>query len=294
MVEVKELNIILKENLNLKDYEDINNLQKLCLEKDKTSLKLELDYKLAMKEAISENIKYINEFMYYSDNILIGYIGIGSFGGGALEVNGMVHPEFRRRGIFSRLFSLVKDEWSHRKSQTILLLSDNNSISGLEFIKCTGASHDHSEYEMYLKNYNNNTSLSNVGFRMATKEDSREIAMQNSIYFGKEFNEEDIPLISEDNRMVTYIAEVNNKIIGKINLEVNNFVGGIYGLGVLPQYRGKGYGRDILMWGIEELKEMNSKEVMLQVSVVNKNALNLYKSCGFEETSTMDYYKLIK
>lgn len=98
------LNIILKENLNLKDYEDINNLQKLCLEKDKTSLKLELDYKLAMKEVTSENIKYINEFMYYSDNKLIGYIGIGSFGGDVLEVNGMVHPEFRRRGIFSRIF----------------------------------------------------------------------------------------------------------------------------------------------------------------------------------------------
>ena len=231
--------------------------------------------------------------MYYSDNELIGYIGIGSFGRGVLEINGMVHPDFRRIGIFSRLFSLVKDEWNKRKSEKILLLSDNNSVSGLEFIKCIGACYDHSEYEMYLKaNSNKSLSLSNVVFRMAKKEDSREIAIQNSIYFGEEFNEENIPLINEDNRMVAYIAEVDNKIIGKVNLEVNNFVGAIYGLGVLPDYRGKGYGRDILMWAIEKLKEMNSKEVMLQVSVINKNALSLYKSCGFEETSTMDYFSV--
>jgi ribosomal protein S18 acetylase RimI-like enzyme len=33
---------------------------------------------------------------------------------------------------------------------------------------------------------------------------------------------------------------------------------------------------------------------MLQVAVKNKNALRLYKSCGFEVTSTMDYYRLSK
>ena len=31
---------------------------------------------------------------------------------------------------------------------------------------------------------------------------------------------------------------------------------------------------------------------MLQVATKNKSALNIYKSCGFEETSTMDYYKM--
>ena len=34
------------------------------------------------------------------------------------------------------------------------------------------------------------------------------------------------------------------------------------------------------------------KKIMLQVETQNAKALNLYKSCGFEETSTIDYYQL--
>ncbi|MHB1392252.1 MAG: GNAT family N-acetyltransferase [Clostridia bacterium] len=89
-------------------------------------------------------------------------------------------------------------------------------------------------------------------------------------------------------------AEVDNKIIGKVHLEISDTVSGIYGLGVLSEYRGKGYGRGILTRAIEKLKENNSKDIMLQVVVKNIYALNLYKSFGFQETSTMDYYRMCK
>lgn len=296
MGEIKNFNIRLKENIDQKDYEDINNLQKLCIATDQTALKLELEYKLNRFEGKSDNLNKINEFMFYDNNVLVGYIGICSFGGDNLEVNGMVHPEYRRKGIFSMLFSLVKDEWSKRNSKNMLVLSDNRSISGLEFIRNAGSVYDHSEYEMYLKAYTKtDLSVSNIVIRQATIQDSLEIARQNCIYFDIEYKEEDVVIDSEDDEIVfTYLAEIDNKIIGKVKVEVNDYVGGIYGLGVLPEYRCKGYGRDILTWAIEKLKEMNAKEIMLQVSVINKNALKLYKSCGFEETSTMDYFKLSK
>ena len=69
-------------------------------------------------------------------------------------------------------------------------------------------------------------------------------------------------------------------------------MGGIYGLEVLPAYRGKGYGRELLILSIKKLKESNVKTINLQVEINNKNALNLYKSCGFKENYTMDYYRL--
>ncbi|MPN31713.1 hypothetical protein SDC9_179187 [bioreactor metagenome] len=46
------------------------------------------------------------------------------------------------------------------------------------------------------------------------------------------------------------------------------------------------------MSAIEILKEKGAKDIMLQVEAKNSNALSLYKSCGFEETSTMNYYEL--
>jgi len=47
MSEIKKSSIKLKENIAVNDYEKIKNLEKLCLEVDHTSLKLELNYKLS-------------------------------------------------------------------------------------------------------------------------------------------------------------------------------------------------------------------------------------------------------
>jgi ribosomal protein S18 acetylase RimI-like enzyme len=296
MKEIKNSYIKLKERLDKNDYEDINKLQRLCVEVDKVALKLELDYKLSKAEGNVDNLKEINEFMYYDGDKLVGYVGVCNFGGADLEVNGMVHPEYRRNGVFKSLFSLVKDELKKRKLAKILLLSDRNSISGQEFIKATGASFVNSEYEMFLRNKVKPTIARAVVLRRATNKDAKEIAMQNSIYFNVEFKEEDIFMPEEEEKcgITIYIAEINNKIIGKVHLEVRDGVGGIYGLGVVPEYRGKGYGRELLTLAIEKLKEKNPKDIMLQVAARNKNALDLYKSCGFEETSTMDYYEITR
>ena len=287
--------IILKEFIDQKDYIEISKLQKHCLNNDKTSLKLELDYKLSRAAGRKGALNNVNEFMYYNNNELVGYIGIDHFGGTTLEVNGMVHPAFRRKGVFNKLFQLVTDERVKRKGITMLLLSDNKSIPGQEFIKSTGASYKHSEYEMFLRlNPKQEISLENVFLRKANNKDAREIQYQNSIYFDIEFIEEDIKMPEDEEKcgMIIYIAEVGNKIIGKVHLEVSGDIGGIYGLGVTPDYRGKGYGREILIGAIEILKERNKKEIMLQVAAKNNKALNLYKSCGFEETSIMDYYQM--
>lgn len=289
--------IKLKEKVNKNDYDDINNLQKFCLETDKATLKLELDYKLNRAMTMSEESNNINEFMYYDENKLIGYIGICHFGGDALEVNGMVHPEYRRRGIFKRLFSLVKDECSKRDVRKMLLLSDNKSDAGLGFINFAKAEYDHSEYEMHLRsNMDQDLRANVVALRKAVNKDAREIAWQNSVYFESELKEEDIMMPEEEEKcgMLIYMAEVNNRTVGKVHLETGNAVCGIYGLGVLPEYRRSGYGREILNGAVEILKRKNPKDIMLQVAATNKTALNIYKSCGFEETSTMDYYRICK
>lgn len=314
--------IKLKETIDHEDYEMINKLQEQCIHEDQTALKLELDYKLgaASEKGKISSIQNINEFMYFDGQQIIGYIGICSFGGAgsSIEVNGMVQPEYRRQGVFKTLSELVMAEWKRRGSGSMLLLSDRKSNSGQKFIKGTGAQYKHSEYEMYLKkDYLElpQRQLCGITFRKATNADAHEIARQNAIYFNDEFqdfkntpkdNEPDIisteavipnegmilPEEEEKRGMTIYLAEKDQQIIGKVHLQLTSRIGGIYGLGVLPEYRGKGFGRAILTMAIEKLKEMNASEVMLQVAAENSNALNLYKSCGFMETSTMDYYEI--
>jgi len=289
--------IKLKEKIGRKDYEDISGLQRLCLEREKTALKLELDYKLNRAMTAGAETGSINEFMYYDGDRLIGYIGICHFGGAAIEVNGMVHPEYRRRGIFRKLFSLVKDEWEKRELREMLLLSDAGSEAGQGFIRSVQAGYDHSEYEMYLRgNVGGSLPEVRVVLRKADNSDSREITRQNAIYFDSEPGEVAVILPEEEEKcgMLIYMAETNGRTIGKVHLETGGDVYGIYGLGVLPEYRRSGYGREILNRAVEILRGAGGREIMLQVAATNRNALHLYKSCGFVETSTMDYYKLSK
>lgn len=289
--------IKLKSIVDQDDCEDILALKNLCLEKENVTLKLELDYKLSKAGNERKGIDRINEFMFYDEGTLIGYIGICQFGAQTLEVNGMVHPEYRRMGIFTRLFSLVRDEWLNRDSQQMLLLCDRNSSSGIEFIKRMGAVYEHSEYEMFLTNEGSaSAAIGSINLRKAQNKDAKEIARQNAIFFQVSAPEDGLKLPEDESMhgVDTLMVERNQSVIGKVHLEVQNGVGGIYGLGVLPEYRRKGYGRDILMKAVEILKEKQVQQIMLQVAVKNKHALNLYRSCGFEETSTMDYYKLTK
>ncbi|WP_226647215.1 GNAT family N-acetyltransferase [Mesobacillus subterraneus] len=316
--------IILKGNIDAGDYETINKLEELCIQHDQTALKLELDYKLGVSVDSSKGVQDINEFMYYNGDVLIGYMGISSFGG-PWEVNGMVDPDYRRQGVFRKLFELVMAEWKRRGSGSMLLLSDRNSESGQKFIAAAGAQYKHSEYEMFLKKENPavaSDKLAGIAFRKATNADAKEIARQNAIYFNDEqeassdgmilqedeeirsdgmvLSEEEeissdgmiLPEEEEKRGMTSYLVEKEGQIIGKVNLQLTSKLGAIFGLGVLPEHRRKGYGRALLLLAIEKLGEANAKEIMLQVAAENSNALNLYKSCGFEETSTMDYFEL--
>jgi ribosomal protein S18 acetylase RimI-like enzyme len=290
MMKVKMNNsfIKLKERIDKSDFNDINNLKDACIDYDKIHLKLEIDYKLSNGEKYGNNMNKINEFMFYDDNKLVGYAGICDFGGDEIEVNGMVHPEYRRRGIFTRLFSLVKDEFNKRDSKGMLLLSDNNSIGGISFIKRITDDYHHSEYDMNLDmDVIHKENFDNLVFRKVVKEDIAKIARENL----KFFNDNDIDGILFDS---TYVLETGNVIIGKVRLEIVDNIGGIYGLEVLPEYRGKGYGRELLIRSINKLKESKVNAINLQVETKNNNALNLYKSCGFKVNYTMDYYILKK
>lgn len=279
-----------------------------CSHEEQITLKLELDYKLgdAVNSTGRTGIRDINEFMYYAGEQLVGYIGICDFGGtlAPLEITGMVHPKYRRQGIFSKLFELAIAECGRRNGRGILVLCDKKSVSGHKFLERVGAEYKFSEFEMYLHDESFEMiekRLCGINFRKAANADAFEVARQNTIYFGdrpEKENENDpnegilLPEDEERKGMTIYFAEKDNQIIGKVHLQMINGLGGIYGLGILPENRGKGFGRAILLKAIEKLKDAKATEIMLQVAAENETALRLYKSCGFQETSVMDYFEL--
>ncbi len=63
--------------------------------------------------------------------------------------------------------------------------------------------------------------------------------------------------------------------------------------GVLPAYRGQGYGRAMLMDAVAMLAGEGWREMFLEVGTDNDPAVRLYRSSGFRVTSTYGFYELM-
>lgn len=283
--------ICLKQLISEKEYKEIIQLQELCRLQDKTNLKLELGYKLNMRGNSEKGLKDINEFLYYVEDTLVAYLGISSYGGSNIgEINGMTHPDFRRKGLFKKLFELAIDECQKRNFNKLLLLSDGNSNSGVEFIKAVHGKYDFSEYRMKLLNETTLENTNSISLRKAGNLDGKEIARQNAIFFGHSDKDECFPEEEEKSNKITYMVELKEEVIGKIKVAYGNTSVFISGVGILPDFRGKGYGKAALKEALRLINEKNIYKAELDVECKNNNALNLYKACGFEEKSVMNYY----
>jgi ribosomal protein S18 acetylase RimI-like enzyme len=290
---MSETTICLKQYVNKEDCRKINVLKNICTDEENIFLKLELEFKLNMSQMHKEeSFEYINEFLYYSGETLIGYLGIFSFGGETGELTGMVHPQCRRKGIFKKLYSLALAECKRRNFKKTLLVCDNRSASGLSFIKTAGAAYAFSEYEMKLDSNYASEGEKDIVLRKAKNSDADEIAGQNCIYFGDSSRAVIMPEDEEKRNRITYMLELGSRVIGKIRTETNADEGFISGFGILPEYRRKGYGKQALKAALYMFNRDNIHNAALEVAAENKNALNLYKSCGFAEESVTDYYEV--
>jgi mycothiol synthase len=99
-----------------------------------------------------------------------------------------------------------------------------------------------------------------------------------------------------ENIMMAYLK---NRPVGycwmRIIIEENQTAGGLKGeihmLGVDPDYRKKGIGRNVLLAGLADLKNKGINIVELTADGEDPVALGLYKSVGFEVLSRTEWYQ---
>lgn len=85
----------------------------------------------------------------------------------------------------------------------------------------------------------------------------------------------------------TLVMLDDEKIIGTLTYCKSRFEdyedwGEIVSIYFLPEYMGKGYGKDLLEQAVEELKTMGFQTVFLRVLEDNHRARHFYEKCGFK------------
>lgn len=295
--------IVMKNNITEEDYKELCSLEKLCKEEN-INLKLELPYKLSLLESKTGAFptpSCMKEYFYYSGNALVSYLGICSFGGNIYEVNGLTHPDYRKRGLFKRLYQHAAKECKSFEKNKLLLLTDGNSSSGIGFIESVGGVYAFTESRMTLSSvdysnypFHRESIVKKVLLREASAKDAALIHEYDRVLYADEEEEEADTL---DERSLTsmqntYLIEGKGITLGKIRIEMQEEEAFLYGFGILPEYRGQGYGKAALREALHIIFEKGCKAAALDVETKNDRALSIYTGNGFHPVSAMKYYEV--
>ena len=281
--------IIKIQQLTEEDRDEVEALTVLCKRYEG------LDLPLHMEPARDVPGDETTQFLYYHNGSLVGFASLPP--DDEIEVLGMVHPEYRRRGIGSELLSAAKQECRHRGIENLLLVCEEASQSGQAFSQAVGGTYRFSEYRMEL----DRAAFARFQHRpkkiALQKADTKDIDTLVVIRMASfdDTDEESRPAIvqwlNETNQRF-YIGRLGDKPIGMLRLAMFENGAFINTFGVLPEHRRRGYGREILMGAIDRMVAENWEHIMIEVETDNSNALSLYHSCGFVELATYRYYRL--
>lgn len=286
------IRIIEKPYLSPHELTEVQTLEQQCLQGEALHLKLELEERADHVSKENTNGPN-NEFLSYYNDILVGYLSISCWGANIGEITGMVHPDYRRNQIFTSLFQRAKEELHKRSFRQILLLVDQRSLSGQGFIISQGAKYHLTERQMTLSPLiaAPESSYSTVTLSKALPSDYKEVNRQNQIYFD-DISESDNDMSEFHNPdRIHYLSCHDNRIIGKVKLSYSGDYAYLSGFGILPEYRGKGFGRATFAAALAEAAKHKVSQVSLDVVGTNRTAFSLYESFGFKDLSAMDYYE---
>ncbi|SDY17116.1 GNAT family N-acetyltransferase [Thermoactinomyces sp. DSM 45892] len=277
---------MIKRGLEEKDLEEIKKLSKICNEYEKIEVKLNWD----MLQSRSKG--EANDFLYYENGVLVGFLGLYVFNLREAEIGGMVLPEARRKGIFQKLLEQAIEELKRRGIPNLLIVVDHNSESGQRFAQAqVGTQYTFSEYCMELSEAKQQPKrFEDIMIRKAEPEDVSFIVNCMEISFQLPKGDIKPERFHQPDTRAFLVIKGQEKI-GVLSVQISDEGAFIFGFCLLPDYQGHGYGGQALSEVVQLLLEEGETKQFLDVACENKRALKLYQDCGFVVTGCNDYFE---
>lgn len=279
----------ISEGLTDKNYDIIIALAKKCEEHDGVVLKLNLNM-LKHRNPCEKN-----DFLCFDGSKLVGFFGIYQMSTGCdeAELTGMVDPDYRRRGIFTKLYKSAIDECKLRGIKSTLLITNSGCSHGADFALKNALSPDHSELVMVCKNsdWQMQDNL-NLTFRRALTSDVKEMAYLDMLGFNISIAEAE-GFYTDFTNFEYYIAQFEDKPVGHICIIRDGDKPLICGLVVSPVYLRRGFGREILDYCLDLIFADGFDKARLEVDCDNKTALSIYRKAGFVDCDRYDYFESV-
>ncbi len=223
----------------------------------------------------------------------------------------LVHPKYCKRGLVEELFNCALRRARELEAQVAHVCTSRDNITAKNLISRLGFRFVRRFLELRLEIPEvllpniNNTQLSL--HHLPPNNEGKLAQLQNRCFEGTwgynpntpeeiiyhinlaNYSLEDIILASKGEKYVGYCWTWVNT--GE-DATTGGSKGRIYMLGVDPNYRGEGIGKELLLAGLLHLKNKGVKVVELTVDSKNKIACNLYRSIGFRAWTTSLWYEM--
>jgi ribosomal protein S18 acetylase RimI-like enzyme len=275
-------------SLSEKVLNEILTLEKVGKEQDKLKGSVFLDTSSNFDQQIH------SVFLLYEDRQLISILSMLIPTQQEAEISAYTLPDYRRNGYFKALLAKAIEELRRFNIRKFLLVCERQSISGQEVMVALKAEYEHAEYSLRL---NKTKYAAKNAYRLSLIrprfEDLDKVIDASMKTFADSYDEAKslVENCFESESREQYLAVLNNEIIGLGSVNRQSDAASIFGFGIVPEYRGKGYGEELLHLMIDHLWRMGITDIMLDVSSENIQALKLYKKSGFQTEGVYEYYR---
>ncbi len=237
-------------------------------------------------------------FLYYEKGELVGLLTVYA-DDQDVEVTILVLPDHRRQGIARALFTSFERETASFPIHSVTFQTERVFLDHhLDFVSNWGLVEDE-ETETWLGRDQTAYALdsrSDVDVLLAEPSYLEAIASLHHQTFSDETESPELShrYISEalkDPDSLIYILLKDGQVTGVCTVDVSGTSNYLYGLAVVEDYRGKGYGSYLAKSLINQLIEQNDKAFQIAVEDSNIGAKRLYEKIGFVKQTQVVYLK---
>ncbi len=248
-----------------------------------------IDVDAAMNVAKEMPVLYVAE----EDGTPIGFLYVFAPRRDEIEVTALVAPGWRRKGVFTALLREAVANAALAGYRKGLLVCDARSATGKAVLGRWGVPFEHAEHQMVLAvTARPGPVREGLTLTEARLEELPELAALSSAAFGLDVVATTALLensIRAEERTQWVLSDANRKVGLCAKVEKDGAYE-LYGLGVHPDERRRGYARALLDLAVERAWDSGVRSVLLDVDSANTAALALYDGYGFERAQSTLYH----
>ena len=233
-------------------------------------------------------------FVYKRDGVIAGALRIYAPGRREIEVNALVAPEYRRRGIFGTLLKEAVREAAKYGYRRGLFVCGAESQEARGVMEHWGFEKEQAEFRMACdpEDIRGFAVHPEIEITEATERDLAEMTALGKGVFGIDAASERRLLIRSLKHpgRAQWAVRKSGRIVGMCGTKLKADECMIYGLCILPAERKKGYASELIGFVAGYAAKHGAKSLCLDVGTSNEAAIRLYRGCGFEKRSETSYY----